>query len=254
MDTRFWGPSGWQLLHLIAHDQGSTPAVRELFFNNIKEILPCKFCRASTAEFMETELPLHKRVNDIARWLYELHNRINQKLREQSKTDKNIRDPGPNPSFEEVRDKYTTFLKYAPKQIKVVPGADFMFTLAYNYPETPTSDQVESHMTFWTGLEELYPYPFLREGLRKYIAKNPVYPALQSRSAYMKWVHGLLTKICRTKIRSYRGMCQHVGYFKSACNSPFYRGKTCRRSKDGKYVKLRDNMRTYRITHGRLIV
>lgn len=75
-----------------------------MFFNSIKEVLPCKYCRASTTEFMEKELPLHPRIRDTARWLYELHNRVNKKLREQSKTDSNVRDPGPDPSFEVVRE------------------------------------------------------------------------------------------------------------------------------------------------------
>lgn len=253
MDTRFWGPSGWQLLHLIAHSQKGSPEPYELFFSNIKNVLPCKFCRASTAEFMEKELPLHPSISNVALWLYKLHNRVNQKLREQSKTDTSIRDPGPNPSFEEVSQKYETFLKYGPAELKVFPGADFLFTLAYNYPEKPTSDQVEAHHRFWETLVIIFPYKHLQEALQSYMAKRAIYPALQNRSSYMQWVHGLLKKVCRGKIRSYRGMCQHVGYYKSACNNPTYRGKTCRRSKDGKYHKLRDNAKTFRLTHGRLI-
>ena len=258
MDTRFWGPSGWQLLHLIAHSQPANPDVPtqrryELFFNNIKNVLPCKFCRASTTEFMEKELPLHPMRHDIAKWLYLLHNRVNKKLREQSKTDSNIRDPGPDPSFEEIKARYETYLAYSPKELKVVPGADFLFTLAYNYAEKPTSDLVEAHYQFWDGLLELFPYAHLREALRSYVSKHMIYPALQSRTTYMKWVHGLLKKLCRGKLRSYQGMCQHVGYYKSACDKPTYRGKTCRRSKDGKYHKVRDNAKTFRVTHGRLI-
>lgn len=254
MDTRFWGPSGWQLLHLIAHSQKGPNEPYELFFNNIKNVLPCKFCRASTTEFVEQEIPLHPSISRVDEWLYKLHNRVNQKLREQSAKDPSIRDPGPNPTFEEVKKKYETFLKYRPHDIKVVPGADFLFTLAYNYPDKPTSDQVEAHHLFWDTLKEIFPYAHMRQSLQGYISKHAIYPALQSRSLYMQWVHGLLKKLCRGKVRSYRGMCQHVGYYKSACNSPMYRGKTCRRSKDGKYHKLRDNSKTFRITHGRLIV
>jgi hypothetical protein len=248
MDTRFWGPSSWQLLHLVAYSRPDS----ELFFNTIKHILPCKFCRASTTEFMEKELPLHPQRHNIARWLYDLHNRVNQKLREQSKTDKTIRDPGPDPSFEEVTEKYRKFLTYTPSQLKVIPGADFMFTLGYNYPEKPTSDQISHHYQFWDSLLEFMPYNHLRDGYRSFVAKRPIEPALQSRSTYMRWVHSLLKRLCRAKMRTYRGMCQHVGYFKSACNNPTYRGKTCRKTKDG-YRKTRDNSRTFRITHGRLI-
>lgn len=258
MDTRFWGPSAWQLLHLIAHAQPKNPPVPlqrayELFFNNIKSVLPCKFCRASTTEFMETEVPLHPMRHDIAHWLYKLHNRVNQKLREQSKTDTNVRDPGPDPSFAEIKQQYETFLKYTPAERKVVPGADFLFTLAYNYADKPTSDLIEAHFQFWDGLLVLFPYADLRSALQSYVSKHMIYPALQSRSAYMRWVHGLLKKLCRGKVRSYTGMCQHVGYYKSKCESPTYRGKTCRRSKDGTYHKVRDHMKTYRITHSRLL-
>lgn len=249
MDTRFWGPSGWQLLHLIA-EQGGPPSETELFFNNIKDVLPCKFCRASTKEFMETELPLHTHILDVAHWLYKLHNRVNQKLREQSKTDKTIHDPGPDPTFAEVTEKYTKFLGY--KRSPVIPGADFMFTLSYNYPEKPTSDQIESHHTFWNSLLTLMPYNHVREGYNSFVKSNPIYPSLQSRSLYMHWVHKLLKRLCKAKTRSYRGMCQHVGYFKSACNSPTYRGKTCRKSKDG-YHKVRDASRTFKLAHSRLI-
>ena len=249
MDTRFWGPSGWQLFHLVAY---AHPANSEMFFNNIKNILPCKFCRASTAEFMEEGVPLHPHASNTTRWVYELHSRVNKKLREQSKTDKTIAAPPPDPTLDEVSARYHTFLKYSPERLKVIPGADFMFALGYNYPEKPTSEQIGFHYQFWNELLDLMPYTHLREGYRSFVAKHPIQTALQSRSAYMHWVHKLLKRLCRGKTRTYRGMCQHVGYFKSACNTPTYRGKTCRKTKDG-YRKTRDNNRTFRLSHGRLI-
>lgn len=253
MDTRFWGPSAWQLLHLVAHSQTGDPAPYELFFNAVKEVLPCKFCRASTTEFMEKELPLHPRVKDTARWLYDLHNRVNKKLRDQSKTDPQVRDPGSDPSFEIVREHYVRLLSYPPEKVKVVPGADFLSALAVNYPEKPTSDQIEHHTNFWTPLRSLFPFAHLRTRLDRYMESHPLYDALQGRSSYKKWVYGLLKSLCKTP-HSYRGMCQHVGYYKSACQSKSYRGKTCRRNKLGMYVKRRDHDRTYRVTHRRLLM
>ena len=52
MDTRFWGPSAWQLFHLIAFQNDS----KELMLM-IKDVLPCKFCRESTRQFTH-ELPM----------------------------------------------------------------------------------------------------------------------------------------------------------------------------------------------------
>ena len=64
MDTRAWGPSGWQMLHLIAHYEGDKA---KYFFPNLKDILPCKFCRESTAKFLE-EMPPKSPAD---RWLYD---------------------------------------------------------------------------------------------------------------------------------------------------------------------------------------
>lgn len=239
MDTRFWGPSAWQLLHLVAYEP-LTPH-HELFFNAMKDVLPCKFCRASTSEFMEKELPLHPRLHDLPRWIYDLHNRVNKKLRDQSKEDPTVRDPGPDPTFEEVQTRYKEIRSKPPK---AVPGADFFQAMAYNYPEKPTSEHVMNHTVFWENLVPIFPF----EKFRK-VAKVP---DLTSRSAYMHSVHAMLKKMCRGKGPTFQGMCQHVGYFKSRCNQPTYRGKTCRRSQGG-YTKVRDHARTFRITHSRLL-
>jgi hypothetical protein len=41
MDTRFWGPSGWQLLHMVTFTRGLlSPKTR--FFGVIQDVLPCK--------------------------------------------------------------------------------------------------------------------------------------------------------------------------------------------------------------------
>jgi hypothetical protein len=97
MDTRFWGPSGWQLFHLISF---RSPNPQEMLLM-IKDILPCKFCRESTKQFNH-ELPMKKYTG---RWLYELHNKVNNKLRTQCADDPAVINPGPEPSFEEFKQK-----------------------------------------------------------------------------------------------------------------------------------------------------
>jgi hypothetical protein len=44
MDTRFFGPAGWQLLHLIAAEDLPTPHKKDVFIAQ-QYILPCRFCR-----------------------------------------------------------------------------------------------------------------------------------------------------------------------------------------------------------------
>ena len=70
IDTRYWGPSAWQLFHLIAFRSLNPQQV----LLEMKEILPCKFCRASTKDFVR-EHPLK---GDPGKWLYDIHNMVNK--------------------------------------------------------------------------------------------------------------------------------------------------------------------------------
>jgi hypothetical protein len=59
MDTRYWGPSGWRLLHLISFANTGTTRVCE-FMNTLPYILPCKYCRMNLTKNFQ-KFPL----NDI---------------------------------------------------------------------------------------------------------------------------------------------------------------------------------------------
>jgi hypothetical protein len=216
MDTRFWGPSGWQLLHLIAF-KSENP---EQFLLGIKDILPCRFCRESTAQYTR-ELPLR---GDPGKWLYDLHNRINHKLRSQSQTDKKVIDPGPDPSFEEVKQKYENFV---PTE---VPGRDFLFSIATNYPDRPEPEQMAVQRVFLKQLSEVYPYGTFQS----YMSKHPA--TLENRKAYMKWMYGLLTMLSKKigfQMPTYNSYSRYVMGFKGGCEKKKYKGKTCRRKMRG---------------------
>ena len=107
MDTTFWGPDGWILLHTITYflpeklNSKEQKLVR-LFYENVSKILPCKYCRNSNQKYMKS-LPIEKysstRVN-MNMWIYLLHNKVNNKLRRQGYC---IYD---NPKFEEIDSRY----------------------------------------------------------------------------------------------------------------------------------------------------
>lgn len=240
MDTRFWGPSGWQLFHLIAFRSKHPEEVLLM----MKDILPCKFCRESTRQFTH-ELPLQ---GDPAVWLYNLHNKVNEKLRKQALEDPNVINPGQDPTFEEVKKKYDSL------KLTNVPGRDFLFSIAINYPDDPEPEQMATQRTFMSKLAEVYPYESLRNAFQSYLSKNSV--ALESRKTYMKWMYGLLYKLSKTakvSIPSYKGYVQHVMYYKSGCAKKTYKGKTCRRLAGGGRTKARDNRKTRRIAHRELL-
>lgn len=96
MNTKFWGPPGWEFLHTItfnypekidptnSDDMERMKYTTELF-NSLKYSLPCKFCRVSYQEFLEQD-PIEQNLNtrgEITHWLYRIHNLVNDKLRKQ---------------------------------------------------------------------------------------------------------------------------------------------------------------------------
>ena len=240
MDTRFWGPSAWQLFHLISLKSEHPDDV----LNDMKDVLPCRFCRESTTQFVK-EHPLR---GDSGKWLYEIHNKVNDKLRKQAETDPTIVNPGEDPTFEEIKKKYESMKPTA------VPGRDFLFAIAYNYPEQPEPQDMATQRTFLHHLADAYPFQKLRKVFDKYVRENE--PELANRKTYMKWMYGLLKKLSEEveqDIPSFKGYAHHVAYYKSGCSKKTYHGKTCRKLSGGGRTKDRNHRKTYRITHKRLL-
>ena len=241
MDTRYWGPSGWQLFHLISFKSERPNNI----LNMMNEILPCKFCRESTTQFMKED-PLSTHEPSV--WLYELHNKVNHKLRTQCKDDPAVIDPGEDPSYDEVEQKY---MKMKPDN---VPGRDFLFSIAVNYPDDPEESNKSVQKKFMHELAKVYPFKVLRSKFQEYLKNNEV--ALSSRTAYMKWMYGLLSELASAisvDIPSYKGYVARVMYFKSGCQKKTYKGKTCRRLPNGVRTKNRDHRRTFRVTRESLL-
>jgi len=240
MDTRFWGPSGWQLFHLVAFKAKHPDDV----LNQMKDVLPCKFCRASTTEFVQK----HPLRGDPGKWLYDIHNMVNNKLRTQCAEDKTVVNPGPDPTFDEIKMRYDMMMPHN------VPGRDFLFTIAANYPEVPEQEQMAVQRSFIHALAKAYPFEELRVIFADYLKSNEV--KLSSRAEYMRWMYGLLkrmSKKTKSKIPTYKGYVQHVNHYRSGCSKGTYRGVTCRKMAGGGYAKQRDHKRTRRVSHRQLL-
>ena len=232
-NTLFWGPSAWQLFHLIAF---FSPNPQQVLLD-MKEMLPCKFCRASTTEFVAQ----HPLKGDPAKWLYEIHNMVNNKLRTQCADNPEVPDPGPDPDFEDVKKRYLAMKPTA------VPGRDFLFTVASNYPVHPEPDDMARNREFIHNLADVYPFEKLRNKFKQYVGEGLV--PLDNKKHYQKWMYGLLkelSNITHSDILSYRGYVARVMYHASGCDKKSYRGVTCRRTKQGFKTKKRDIQQTRR--------
>jgi hypothetical protein len=106
MLTYVWGPALWHALHTISFNYPVKPTKEQKenyydFFMNLKNILPCKYCRDNYEKNLKI-LPLTvktmKNRESFSRWLYEIHEIINKNLNKKS-----------NLTYEDVRLRYEHF-------------------------------------------------------------------------------------------------------------------------------------------------
>ena len=151
MDTRFWGPSAWRLLHLITfayQPERQKEAMRD-FFTALPYVLPCKYCRQHLAGHMENH-PLEPALESraaLSRWLWIVHNDVNDSRRSDSIA-KARSSPSPlqgsvegqevkytNPSFEAVKRTYEERLAAGCSRVEF-EGWDYLFSVAEHHPFT----------------------------------------------------------------------------------------------------------------------
>jgi hypothetical protein len=256
MDTRFWGPSGWRLLHLITftYKPSQKKDVKELFLM-LPYVLPCKFCRASLTDYMEQE-PLEPALESQAKlekWLYKIHNLVNEKLRKQGLMNES------NPSFESVKKVYEERIKQGCMRTSF-EGWDFLFSIAENHPfshsakgSAPMPDMPEEiwkskeasvrnrwntitpeeripfYTRFWKAVGGSLPFEEWRDS---WIGCSPKFYLLKKPSRWKKelWrirccLEKKLELVNREKFDS---VCARLQEHKSGCNKT-KKARTCRR-------------------------
>lgn len=277
MDTRFWGPSGWKLLHLVAADS-LTPerraAVKE-WIRLTEYILPCKYCRASFHDYVQLQ-PLTDTILQspaaFSRWMYDIHNRVNGKLRGQGLLTET------NPCWPTIRDHYKK-LHAGLCSGSPLLGWDFMTSVAFSTPERdykpvpmpdapdvlptglPTDlprrnrynlltreERLDALAAWWRLIPSILPCEAWRSAWAQSMKRQP--PLAQGRQAMMRWMWAVEKSVCAglkcpTPHQSFPAMKHEVSAFESGCGKQ-RRGKTCRSRK----TRQRDRVRTRRIRRG----
>lgn len=207
MDTRFWGPSAWRLLHLIAFSEYRSPDVF-VFLEELPHVLPCKFCRSSLTNFMEHR-PVERQ--DLPRWMYEIHNDVNNKLRQQGHLRK------PNPPFSDVKKHYEELLK----QPKHVLGFDFFKSVAF-----VTSKLDPKHLQrWWNSIGGALPFPEWREQWASAEKEAGKAPVKKGKTAVLAWLYKICKHMDLNHETNFKDYCKEARVFSSAC--PKKKG-TCR--------------------------
>lgn len=245
MDTRFFGPSGWQLMHSIASTFSRKHAnYYRHFFEAIPYILPCRFCRESSQQFVKElpTIPVDTR-EAIEEWVYKLHDKVNDKLLRQEKAGEITGVVvEPSPSLEQVRQLYRSVAK---KEIKGFLGMDFLAAIQYNYRNNTESNRDAMYSQFWTALKHIYPIVEARKHFLDF-SKN---------GRQLAWFHEILSSVY-PEAPSYRSLALICAHYQSKCMSKIYRGKTCRLVVHGTQkarVKQRDPKKIKKFVHARLV-
>jgi hypothetical protein len=257
MDTRYWGPSGWKLLHSItfSYDVSLKKEYKD-FFNAVAYVLPCKFCRKSYSEYILKD-PVENALDSkehLSKWLWRIHNKVNEKLRSQGLC--NYEDP----PFHSVKKIYEEKLHQGCSKVHF-EGWEFLFSIVEGHPyaklsvsskqfndntdgdesstRTPLeenmynkmkpSDRLVYYKLFWSTLPKVLPFKEWRDLWKKYDKKT-----YDSRSESLKNLYSVRCSLekdlelqNKTKFSS---LCKELRSYKSGCNKSV-RSKTCRRKK-----------------------
>ena len=268
MDTRFWGPSGWSLLHhIVAHYTytAENAVLYASFLETIPYILPCKFCRASLTDYYHL-YPFSLRNSwmdprlDLQKWMYTIHNCVNDKLRKQGL------HPSPNPSFKQVKRHTEAVQKTSWKQ-QLTLFWDFLFSVGYHHPTQkqfystpmpecppaikksddacernkwnvlPRKERIHWFRRFWFSLPAVLP-PEMARHWKQAETRHP--PTLGTREQTMNWLWRIRCELDTDYHDPYRSICRHIATYSSDCSKK--KGSiTCRRPRSHPTRKKRRN-------------
>lgn len=259
MDTRFWGPSGWRLLHMstFAYTPSRDKAAFREFFEVLPYVLPCKFCRSNLVRHYET-LPLEPALQSretLTKWLYEIHTLTNETIRSQGK------EVPKEPPFSAVKQHYEERLAYGCSKT-FFPGWEFLFSIVEAHPlgskEAPLPDappkeslkgapektllkwnylpghcRFQSLCRFWRLVGEVLPFPEWRTIWKKTLHRTSS-EAWKTKASSVKTLWStrktMEEELALLNQTTYHDLCKMIRYYKSGCAYKSNRAtRTCRR-------------------------
>jgi len=257
MDTRFWGPSGWKLLHLVTFDyqySAENAMIYASFFETIPYILPCKFCRSSLTDYYKQHPYTHSKLTNgymdptlnVKKWMYTIHNCVNAKLKKQGLS------VSITPPFSAVTKQYTTLLQ-APWTEQLALCWDFLFAVAYHYPTyvkpepmpdapplkecktslcemnkwnvLPVKERMKWFIRFWSLLPDILP-----SEIQQKWKKVGIKPDLRSRATTLAWLWKMRCALDTTFNDPYTSVCTYIKSYSSDCTH----SHTCRKKQTRK--------------------
>lgn len=264
MDTRFWGPSGWRLFHLVTAEPLRPERQRDVakWIELMEYVLPCKYCRASFHDYVRLQ-PLTPEILQspvtFGRWMYDIHNRVNNKLRGQGLV------TACNPAWPSIQARYQRMHAGLCKGTPFL-GWDFLTSIAYttpgpDYKATPMPDTPDGQeqdpktmslairnrynlierderlqllADWWALFPSILPCEQWRAAWAAAFQKHCQPPLSAGRDAVMRWMWKIEEAVCGslkcpTPHSCLTAMKRDVSAFESGCaRKNNNRVKTCR--------------------------
>ena len=232
MDTKFWGPSGWKLLHSITEYYPKKPTLQQKadiqsFFNVIGEVLPCKYCRESFKEYIDKK-PIEDHSGNretLCRWMFDIHNMVNNKLRLQGLVNEK------NPGYKLVRKRYQDYKKDPGFRVGN-EGMNFISSIAFNYPMKHKCERCKKlfYELFFIKLVKVIPDKKFIKTMNLKMKKKPIQNILQCRKVLKKWMHDFICKYNTKNVKSYNSYCKKIEHYRAnGCDKKNHKGNTCRK-------------------------
>lgn len=227
MDTRFWGPCGWVLLHGIVNNysennNSNKKEEYKLFFNSLPYVLPCIYCRRSLTQYYQ-ELPLTDEIlnnkGTLCKWIYDIHNKVNEKLRSQGLNNKK------DPSFSSVCKKISK-----KDYCKINKCWNFLYSIAMNYPEEKKNISLSvktQYYHFFYYFMLLFPNNNLSFKMLEYHRQQGLLKNLENREVLLKWLYGI-EKILSNDCICYEKRIEKTSKYIAGCNGKNDKKPTCR--------------------------
>lgn len=246
MDTRFWGPAGWKLFHLVAHTftySSEKAILYAAFFDTLPFILPCKFCRSSLTDYYRQHPYMVGNgfigpTLDLRKWMYTIHDCVNRKLASQGL------HPTPSPPFRQVLARYDR-LAACPWNKQLMLIWDFLFAVGYHHPTEkhlyakpipecpseakscrvadgernkwnvlPMKQRTMWFKRFWSLLPVVMPQE-MSDAWTKAAIQHP--PVLQTRASTISWLWKMRCTLDRTFHDPYTAICKRISVHSSDC-------------------------------------
>lgn len=218
MQTSKFGPPLWKSIHFISYPYSHKkcyPKYLNLFFESLGNVLPCIYCRNSYKIFCQ-ELPCKKYLlsdQDIFYWTYQIHNKVNNKLRNQGN------DVDPNPPLMKILNKYK----------KINPNIwhpwlnEMIYFICFNYANRDCTDHQirEWYQKFFWSLSRVLPSKKLKSYLQKRMEMYPIHNYLKSGEDLFYWAY-LITD----NNKSFKTVKDYYTQFKATkCGSDIHKVK-----------------------------